>query len=328
MSTVALSMLPSSTYRSPAGGQREEDPIRFHDLMSSRLATRTGLFIGRHLPPRIAYGLARIVANYASRKRPGNYWKVAANLRQVVGPEVDDAALHEMVRQVFFHAGQVYYDFYHSTRLTPDELAHAAWVPPEMIDLLKTQVERGGGAVVLGLHMSGFDLGMIAIGAQGVPIQVLTLADPGPGFELQNHIRARAGIDVTPISPESLRLAIRRLKSGWTVFTGADRPVQGEQGLVEFFGRPAYLPLGPVRMALMTGAAVVVASCCYDRATGYAVRFTGPIEMVRTGDRDQDILANARRTAIAIEEHIRAHPQQWLMFHHVWPENLPETAEG
>jgi len=280
------------------------------------------------MPPWIAYGLARMLANYASRRRPENYWKTWSNLRQVVGPEVDDAALHEMVRQVFFHAGQVYYDFYHSTKLTPDELARAARVPPEMLDLLKTQVEQGQGAVVLGLHMSSFDLGMIAIGAQGVPIHVLTLADPGPGFELQNHVRARAGIDVTPISPESLRLAIRRLRSGWTVFTGADRPAEGERGLVEFFGRPACLPLGPVRLALMTGAAVVVASCHYERDTGYTVRFTGPIEMARTGDRHQDVLANARRTAIAIEEHIRAHPQQWLMFHRVWPEDLPETTKG
>ena len=321
-------MLPPNTRRSPAGGQREEDPIRFHDLMSSKLATRIGLYIGRHLPPWIAYGLAQIVANYASRKRPENYWKVAANLRQVVGPEVDDAALHEMVRQVFFHAGQVYYDFYHSTKLTPEELARAARVPPEMIDLLKTQVERGRGAVVMGLHMSSFDLGMIAIGAQGVPIQVLTLADPGPGFQIQNRLRTRVGIDVTPISPESLRLALCRLQSGWTVFTGADRPAEWEQERIEFCGQPARLPLGPVRLALMTGAAVVVASCHYDRATGYAVRFTGPIEMTRTGDRNQDILANARRTAIAIEEHIRAHPQQWLMFHRVWPEDHPETAEG
>jgi KDO2-lipid IV(A) lauroyltransferase len=320
MSIVALSMLPSSMPRSPAGGQREEDPIRFHDLMSSKLATRIGLFTGRHLPPRIAYRLARIVANYASRKRPENYWKVWSNLRRVVGPEVDDAALDEMVRQVFFHAGQVYYDFYHSTKLTADELAQAARVPPEMIDLLKTQVERGRGAVVMGLHVSNFDLGMVAIGAQGVPIQVLTLADPGPGFQIQNRLRTRVGIDVTPISSESLRLAIRRLKNGWTVFTGADRPVQGEQGLVEFFGKPACLPLGPVRLALMTGAAVIVASCHYDQDTGYAVRFTGPIEMARTDNRQQDVLTNARRTAIVIEEHVRAHPQQWLMFHRVWPE--------
>jgi KDO2-lipid IV(A) lauroyltransferase len=159
-----------------------------------------------------------------------------------------------------------------------------------------------------------------------VPIQALTLADPGPGFQLQNRLRARAGIDVTPISPASLRLAVRRLKSGWVVFTGADRPVQGEPALIEFFGRPAYLSLGPARLARMTGAAVVVVSCYRDSETGYGVRFTGPIEMARTGDRQRDVLASARQIAIAIQGHVRAHLDQWLMFHRVWPERTPAPA--
>jgi KDO2-lipid IV(A) lauroyltransferase len=250
---------------------------------------------------------------------------VWANLRQVLGPQVDDAILHEMARQVFFHAGQAYYDFYHAAGLAMEELRQAARVPPALIDVLKAEVERGRGAVVLGLHMSNFDLAMVAIGAHGVPIHALTLADPGAGFQIQNRLRARAGIEVTPISPESLRLAIRRLKSGWTVFSGADRPAHEEQALVAFFGRPSYLPLGLVRLALMTRAAVVVVSCHHDPETGYVVQFTGPIEMVRTGDRQQDVLASARKTAAVIEGHIREHPEQWLMFHRLWPE--PPSAE-
>jgi len=309
-------------------GQRKEHPIRFTELMNTKLAAQIGLYIGQHMPAWIGYGLTRIIANYASRKRPENYRRVRANLCQVLGPTVENAAVDEMARQVFLHAGQVYYDFYHATRLTVEELKQAAWVPPAMIDLLKGEVERGRGAVVLGLHKSNFDLSMVAIGAHGVPIQALTLANPGPAFQIQNRLRARAGIDVTPISPESLRLAIRRLKSGWTVFTGGDRPVYEEEPVVEFFGRPAYLPLGPVRLALMTRAAVVVASCHYDPDTGYAVRFTGPIEMVRTGNRQQDILASARQTAIAIEEHIREDPEQWLMFHRVWPESAEVDSRG
>jgi KDO2-lipid IV(A) lauroyltransferase len=267
----------------------------------------------------MGYGLSRVVSKVVGRRKPANYWTVWDNLRQVLGPEADDATLHEMVREVFCHAGQVYYEFYHASGLTREELSTAAQVPAAMLDLLKTEVERGRGAVVLGLHMSSFDLSMMAIGAHGVPIQALTLADPGPGFQIQNRLRARAGIEVTPISSESLRLAIRRLKSGWTVFTGGDRPVHGEQALIEFFGRPSYLPVGPVRLATIAGAPVVVASCHHDPATGYAVEFTGPIEISRTGDRRRDILSNARRVASVIEAYVGAHPEQWLMFHRLWP---------
>lgn len=288
--------------------------------MSSKPATRLGLYIGRHLPPWVGYRLSRFASNFVARRKPANYWTVFANLRQVLGPQAEDAVLHDMVRQVFLHAGQVYYDFYHASGRTIEDLATAVQVPAAMIDLLKTEVERGRGAVVLGLHMSSFDLSMIAIGAHGVPIHVLTLADPGAGFQIQNRLRARAGIEVTPISSESLRLAIQRLSSGWTVFTGGDRPVQGEQASIEFFGRPSFLPVGPVRLATISGAPVVVASCHHDPGVGYVVEFTGPIEMVRTGSRHQDIFSNARRVAAVIEGYVRAHPEQWLMFHRLWPE--------
>jgi len=40
--------------------------------------------------------------------------------------------------------------------------------------------------------------------------------------------------------------------------------------------------------------------------------------MTRTGDRQRDVLINTRRLAVVLEEHVRAHPDQWMMFHPVW----------
>jgi lauroyl/myristoyl acyltransferase len=49
--------------------------------------------------------------------------------------------------------------------------------------------------------------------------------------------------------------------------------------------------------------------------------------MIRTGDRRQDVLTNTRRLAVIQEEKIRAHPEQWLMFHPFWPE-LPPNVQS
>jgi lauroyl/myristoyl acyltransferase len=40
--------------------------------------------------------------------------------------------------------------------------------------------------------------------------------------------------------------------------------------------------------------------------------------MVRTGDRQQDTITNTRRLAVVVEGYVRAHPEQWMMFHPVW----------
>jgi lauroyl/myristoyl acyltransferase len=133
-------------------------------------------------------------------------------------------------------------------------------------------------------------------------------------------LRATYGLEITPITSESLRAAIRRLKGGGMVLTGVDRPILDDRELIEFFGRPAYLPVGPTRLALMTGATVFIGSCRYDTDEGYVLETTGPVEMVRTGNRRQDILTNARRIAAIVEGYVRAHPEQWMMFHPFWPD--------
>ncbi len=292
--------------------------MRVQDLISSKPVTRLGIWIGQHMPRRVGYGLARIAASAIARRKPQIYWTVQANLRQVLGPQADETQLHQMTRQVFFHAGQTYYDFFHAIGQPPEMLRQAVRIPQIIFEQIQSEMARGRGVLLLSSHLSNFDLAGLAVGSMGFPIQMLSLANPEAGFHLLNYLRAQGGFEVTPITSESLRAAIRRLKSGGAVLTGMDRPVPGDRELIEFFGRPAYLPVGPVRLALMTGALVIMGSCYYQPGEGYVLQVEAPIEMTRTGDRQQDVLANTRRLAAILEEHVHAHPDQWMMFHPVW----------
>lgn len=279
-----------------------------------------GLFIGQHMSRRVGYGLARIISSVIARQKPRVYWTVRGNLRQVLGPEVDNSTLHEMTRQVFFHAGQTYYDFFHAIGQPSEVLINAVGIPEAFIERIKSEMARGQGVLLLGTHMSSFDLVTLVLGAYGLPARILSVTNPHAGFRLMNRLRAEGGFEVTPITPESLRTAIRRLKSGGLVLTGMDFPVHQDRELIEVFGRPAHLPVGPVRMALMTGAMVFMGGCHSKSDEGYVMDATGPIEMVRTGDRRQDVLTNIRRLAAILEGYVRAHPEQWMMFHPFWPE--------
>ena len=250
--------------------------MRIQDLISSKPMTQIGLFIGQRMPRRVGYGLARIASALIARNKPQIYWTVRANLRQILGPEADDATLHEMARHVFFHAGQTYYDFFHAIGQPPEVLARAVKVPQNIIELIKSENVQGRGVLLLSSHMSNFDLAGLAIGSLGFPMQMLSLANPEAGFHILNYLRAKGGFELTPITPQSLRAAIRRLKNGGIVVTGMDRPIPEDRELIEFFDRPAYLPVGPVRLALMTGATVALGSCYYEPDTGYSITATGP----------------------------------------------------
>jgi len=294
--------------------------MRLQDLISSKPMTQVGLFIGQHMPRWLGYGLSRVVSAIIARRKPQIYWTVHANLRHILGPDADDTTLHEMTRHVFFHAGQTYYDFFHAIGQPPEVLVKAVQVPKDLIESIQSEMARGRGVLLLAAHMSNFDLAGLSVGARGLPVQMLSLADPEAGFHILNYLRAKGGYEVTPITPASLRAAIRRLKSGGLVLTGMDRPIPEDRELIEFFGRLAYLPVGPVRLALMTGATVFMGSCYHEPSHGYVLEVTGPVEMVRTGNRRQDILTNTCRLAIILEGFVRAHPEQWMMFHPFWPE--------
>jgi phosphatidylinositol dimannoside acyltransferase len=291
------------------------------DVTSSRLAVRVGLMLGRYLPPRAGQGLVRFIARAIATFKPVIYHTVRANLRQVVGADAGPAQLDNLTYRLFLHAGQTTYDFFRALDLPADQLARKVPVPGWFLEQVRLETARGRGVLLLGLHMSNFDLGILCLGANNLSMQVLSLANPPTGFLVFNQLRAKTGLELTPITPQSLRAAVRRLRRGGIVLTGADRPIPEDQELIPFFGRPAYLPVGPVRLALLTEALVFLGGCRYDPDQGYQTIIRGPLEMVRSGDREADVVANTCRLAAVMEEEVGRGPEQWLMFHPLWPDN-------
>jgi lauroyl/myristoyl acyltransferase len=300
-------------------------------LLSGHLVTGAGMFFSKHLPPSVGYAIGGLIAGLINWLKPDVYWIVHANLRQVVGPQVDERELHRLVRQVFRNNARNDYDLWHLVSQRQEVLRAAVYFPPDAWLYLEQARQRGKGTIIVGTHTGNFDLGILALAAHGLEIQVLGLAaPPAGGFDLMDRMRARAGVRLTSISVQALREAIGRLRAGGVVLTGVDRPVGdaapsplsgGSRRGVEFFGRPAPLPTGHVRLALKTDAAILVAGPYRDPRGGNTVCFSPPLEMIRTGDPREDLRVNLRRVTAWLEEFIRAHPEQWAMFVPVWPPN-------
>jgi len=291
------------------------------------------MFFSKHLPPPVGYTIGGLIAGLINWLKPDVYWIVHANLRQVVGPQVDERDLHRLVRQVFRNNARNDYDLWHLARQRQEVLRAAVYFPSNTWLYLEQARQRGKGIIIVGTHTGNFDLGILALAAHGLEIQVLGLAaPPAGGFDLMDRMRARAGVCLTSTSVQALREAIGRLRAGGVVLTGVDRPVGnvkhsplsgGSRRGVEFFGRLTPLPTGHVRLALKTDATVLVAGSYRDPQRGNAVRFSPPLEMIRTGDPHEDLQVNLRRVTAWLEEFIRACPEQWAMFVPVWPERHP-----
>jgi KDO2-lipid IV(A) lauroyltransferase len=282
---------------------------------------RLSISLSRYTPESVAQRVAWWLSGAVCRLKPAVHRVVQSNLAQVLAATAQEPDLDLKTRQVFYTAMRGYYDFFRMVRLPSQEAIAAVDVPAKAREAARSLPGRQGGVVLVFPHLGSFDLLTQVASAYLPDIQVLTLPDPPPGFEIANKLRRQSGLVVTPLSSASLRAAIRRLRSGGVVALAGDRPVSELDEPQAFFGRPARIPSGHVRLALQAGSVVAVIGCVFDAVAGrHTLVMQPPLEMVRTGDRDEEMRINMRRVVEELEAMIGRWLEQWQMFVPVWPE--------
>lgn len=297
--------------------------MRLQGILGRPAAIRLAAFLSQHMPAGAGRRLARWTATTLCRLRPEVYHIVQANLGQVLDPGASADEVRQKSCQVFYHFVLGYFDFFRSLQLSQEQLRQFVEVPEALQALAGSESAAGRGLLLVMSHTGNFDLVGRVMTLYAPSIQVISLPDPHAGFESLNELRRRSGARVTPLGPAALRQALKTLRAGGVVATGGDRPVSELDEPVPFFGRPAHMPSGQVRLALKTGAPMVVAGCVYRaEQERYAVDMEPPLEMIRTGILEEEVRINMRRMLDALEKVIRRWSDQWMMFVPLWPELL------
>ena len=293
-------------------------------FFNSAETLRFGLWLGRHLSPGMGYRLADTVTGILAQRQTAVLQTLHGNLRMVLGPEASEAEVHATAARVLHHAGRVYFDLYHALATGPEAFLTSVRTTPLTDYYLDRMQHERHGCIVVGPHLSNFDLAALALVHRGLRVTALAHARPTSGYDLLNQIRGEGGLEMIPIDVKALRRALEALRQGDIVATGVDRPdPTGGGQMLPFFGHPARLPVGHVRLALQADVPIVIASCEFrEPEQTYVVHFSRWMEMERTGNRDQDIRHNALRILHVFEGLISAHPEQWMMFYPVWEDQL------
>ncbi len=295
-------------------------------LIFSRLGPLLGLTIVRIMPRSWAYRIGDwIVVYLLSRHNSELYRAVRANQAGIRGWEYGDDRLHAIVRDVLTHASHDLVDWFAILAFRSEFDQLNCEIDQELIEQAQRSQAEGRGVMIVGAHLSGFNMLLTKIAKEKWPVQILSYSEEEGSYESDNIFRQRLGLNVTPISPSSLREAFKRLRNGGFVLTGVDRPDTGGE-LLTLFGRPTTLPIGHARLALRTGArimAVAVQKTAKGSYRVYGSKLVDPESRV-------DSIAEAKQLAQTVvdylEETIRERPTQWLMFVPAWPELLPQRA--
>jgi KDO2-lipid IV(A) lauroyltransferase len=181
--------------------------------------------------------------------------------------------------------------------------------------------------VVVGLHLSGFDLILQSLCRQGFKAMVLTVPDPQGGRLIEYEMRKKTGMNLVPASLGTLRQAVKHLEQGGVVLTGMDHPVPDPKLQPRFFGCAAALPTHYVSLARKARVPVVIMAAIYQSDGKYHVQSSEPIEMECGSDREKEILRNTENVLKQAEEFIRLAPQQWNIPLPVWPQLLGKLPD-
>ncbi len=189
--------------------------------------------------------------------------------------------------------------------------------------------DRGKGVLFMTAHLGGWEIGSFVHSLHGHWLNIVARKLDNPRLDrwvLQ--LRSLHGNKIHD-KDEYARGLLAAMKRGETVGALMDTNMTPPQGVfVHYFGRPACTAAGIARVAMHTGAAVLPAFTLWDEALGkYRIRFEAAIPLVCTGDDEADVVANTQNYTAAIEQAVRAHPDQWLWVHRRW-KTRPEGEAG
>jgi Kdo2-lipid IVA lauroyltransferase/acyltransferase len=281
------------------------------------------------LPRPVARSLAVAVTRVLYALLPKLRKTAEANLR-IAFPDWNDAQRKALVRGMVRNLGWMAAEFARFPRYTKENIQ--AVVSLDGHENFLEGHRRGKGVLYLTGHIGAWELSSFAHALYGFPLHFMARPiENGRIDALVNSYRCSSGNE--PIfKNESARAMLKILKQAGTIGILADQnTLPSEAAFVDFFGKAASTTTGIARLALHTDAAVVPGYAVWDEAIHkYRLCFEPPVELIRTGDEERDVLENTQKFTRVLEEIIRRYPDQWTWVHRRWntrPEGEPSMYD-
>jgi len=278
------------------------------------------------LPTGAAYFIADAIGAVMYYLRPGLRRNVQRNMRQVMGPDAPASAIRATSRRVMRNAARYYADLVRTPRLDMIRFYEERINFVSGLDELRQSVATKRGVIIVSGHYGNPEVVLQAAVALGIPTFTLTEPlKPQRLNDLVHKLRARRGQVFRPLSLSAVREAIRWLREGRVVPLLCDRDIQNTGMALPFFGAETRMPTGATELALRTGAIVIPMFCRRTKGGRFDVFSEPPLDMIVTGNAEEDVRVNTLRIIAAIERWVREDPGQWIVLESVCePDERPE----
>jgi len=278
------------------------------------------LMFARSVPRRISRTLARGIGGSYFRFRPRYMKAIRANLSVILGSSADSEPVRRAADEMVRGHASAWLDFLHFAARPPEEAALLVESVVGFSRLVEGRLQ-GKGVVLLTAHLGNWEVGGLMLAEVKQPIHVVLVPDLFAGVErVRRRMHARAGVTEIPVDRTFLpTLAVlRALDRNGIVAMQGDRDFDNTGIPAPFFGREAYFPRGPFRVAMATGAVVLPAFIVSVPGGRYRAIIEEPIPIEDAGDRDAALRRNIARYVAVLERYVGKYPEQWYCFYPFW----------
>ena len=243
--------------------------------------------------------------------------KALLHLRWAFEEERGVEARRRIALESFRNLGRTFFEVLTLDRLSRNDVDRLVKFEGE--DALKAAAAHGRGVIFVTGHIGNWELLGLAV-AMRYPLAVVAAPIYDPRVEaLMVRLRAAHGVEtLVRDAPGSLRRLLATLRKGGVVGILIDQDTKTDGVFVPFFGREAYTPTGAARLALRTGAAVVVGFLIREGRDRHRGVIRGPLILHASGNMDRDVRDQTARFTKIIEDQIRETPEQWVWMHERW----------
>ena len=267
----------------------------------------------RYLPNTLCHWLGAIVAlivyAFSRKDREG----LAFNLSLALKIPPADALIRKSVRQTYINYGHYMVDFFLMPQL-PSHRIKRFIGEFRGEEILQKGLANGKGVILITAHLGNWEFGSIFLRSRNYPLNVVALAHSTHSTNaLVNRLRKNKAVNVIEVSQSSFSGIdiLRCLRNNEIVAMIGDRDFFGSGRLIDFFGKKVRFPVGPVVLAMKSGAALIPAFVLRQSDGRYFGMLEESIPLVLEGDRDDIIEENLGKTARVFEKYIRSYPDQW-----------------
>ena len=288
--------------------------------VTSRLWFPAALSTSRNLPRPLMHRGGRALAAVYYRLRPKYLRAARRNLAVILGEPEDSPRVRALAFEMVASHFRAWVDFLHFATRPPEEAARLVEGVVGYSRIVQARL-AGQGVLLLTAHLGNWEVGGLMLARVNQPIHVVLVPDIFPGVERERRrLHERLGVAEIRVDRSFVPTlsVLRVLGENGIVAMQGDRDFDNTGIAIPFFGREAYFPRGPLRVAMASGAVVLPAFIVGLPDGRYRAIVEEPLAVVSEGDRDAALRTNLAAYVALLERYVRAFPEQWYCFYPFW----------